>query len=95
MAQYYDRQSPCRTRSNMAIYGEKYGCLRFLYTQSVYDDRFTPYFSVNDRIAAYTVAMIYDRNTEPYITVKYDRKRSYRCRLQLYTKSVIVDLENY
>ena len=77
MAQYYDRKYPCRIRSNTAIHGEKYGRLPFSYMQSVYGDRFTPYFSVNDCIPVYTVTAIYDRNIEPYITVKCDRKRSY------------------
>ncbi len=52
----------------------------------------SPFFSVYDRIAPYTDTEIYDRNTGPYNTTKYDRIRRNTDRLRAYTDSVIVDL---
>ena len=92
LAPYYDRKSPCRIRSNTTIYGEKYDRLRFSYTKSVYGTRFAPYFSVYDRLRLYTATTIYDRNTEPGITVKYDRKRSYRGRIRSFT--IVYEVRN-
>ena len=66
-----------RTRRNTAIYGEENGRLWFAYTMSIYDGRFTPCFSVNDRIVSYTLTKIYDRNTGTCNMIKYGRIRPY------------------
>ncbi len=41
----------------------------------------SPFYSVYDRIAPYTVTDIYDRNTITCVTAKYGRIQSYRERL--------------
>jgi hypothetical protein len=63
------------------------------FTVLVHGGRIQSLFSsVYDRIAPYTVTMIYDRNTITCITAKYSRIRSYRERLRPYTELVTVDL---
>jgi hypothetical protein len=57
-------------RSSTIVYGEKNARLMPSYTASVYDFRLAPFFSVYDRISAYTVTKIYDRNTGSFNTAK-------------------------
>ena len=95
LAQYYDRKSPCRIRSNTTIYGEKYDRLRFSYMESVYDLRFSPYFAVYGRISPYTTRwytiVILSHVLRPN-TIVYGDKRNVYGRLRPYMDSVNLDL---
>ncbi len=75
MAQYYDRISSCRIRRNTIVYGQINARLLSPYTEIVYSLRFTLYLFVYDRISPYMVTEIYDPNTMPCKTPKYDRIR--------------------
>jgi hypothetical protein len=84
-------------RSYISVsYTETYGGIRrkkTLFTVLVHEGRIqSPFSSVYDRIAAYTVTEIYDRNTITCITAKYGRIVNVYGRLRSYTELVTVDL---